>query len=169
MRNSINKAVFAFSADPVTRGHVDIVNRASGLFDEIIIATIKSTGKAGEMFSGTERMMMIRLAFANLPEITQFRFIDGATVDFCKEVDAKYLIRGIRGYTDLDYEYKLAYLNKQLSNGEIETIFIPGDPTLSMYSSTTVRELIRLGNDTWKKLVPDTVVEYIENKENYEK
>ena len=155
------RAVFAFSADHVTLGHVDIVNRSSKLFDEIVIATVNSTGKPGEMFTGKQRLEMCYEVFLNHPCIVDYKFINDTAVNLCKDVRAKFMIRGIRGYTDLDYEYKLAYLNRKISGGAVETIFIPGEPELSMFSSTTVRELIRLNVDTWKTMVPKCVEDCI--------
>ena len=162
------RAVFAFSADPVTLGHVDIVNRASELFDEIVIATVSSTCKPGEMFTGRQRLEMCHNVFSDDPSIVDYKFILDTAVNLCKDVGAKFMIRGIRGYTDLDYEYKLAYLNRQISGGTVETIFIPGEPELSMFSSTTVRELIRLNVDTWKTMVPKCVEDYIIHWRKYE-
>lgn len=164
MNDNTRRALFAFSADPVTNGHVDIVKRASKLFDEIVIATVPETKKTTGMFLFPERMFMIRLAFSNMPKVViSPEPITETTVDLCKKYNAKFLIRGIRDYTDLDFEYKLAYMNRQLSDNDIETIFIPGDPQLSMFSSTTVRELIRLKKDSvWIKMVPKEIAEYFQ-------
>ena len=160
MRN----AVFAFSADPVTNGHIDIVRRASSLFDDIVIATTYETGKSGAMFTHEERLDMCKLAFADIPCVFDYVYIESTAVELCKTLNAKFLIRGIRGYTDLDYEYKLAYLNRKISDGFVETIFIPGDPKLSMFSSTTVRELIKLGVKTWEDMVPPDVATFIKTR-----
>ena len=162
-----NVAVFAFSADPITIGHVDILTRAAKLFDKIIVATVPETKKSNWLFSYDARQHMIEMLVNEHPILKKncvaSRFaITNTTVKFCKGNRANYLIRGIRGYTDLDYEYKLAYLNRQLSDNKLETIFIPGDPNLSMFSSTTVREFMRLNNSYWKKLVPEEILDYLE-------
>ena len=165
----MTRAVFAFSADPVTNGHIDIVNRASRLFDEIVIATVRTTGKAGEMFTGDQRLEMCRCAFKGNPVVVDYKFIDGTTVDLCKSVRARFLIRGIRGYTDLDYELNLSHINREISNGTIDTIFIPSKLELSMFSSSAVRGLIKVSVDNWKKMVPESVAVYIEELRKHEK
>lgn len=164
----MTRAVFAFSADPVTNGHVDIVNRASNLFDEIVIATVRTTGKTGEMFTGEQRLEMCRRAFKDNPVVIDYKFIDGTTVDLCKSVRARFLIRGIRGYTDLDYELNLSHINMEISNGTIDTIFIPSKLELSMFSSSAVRGLLKVSVDNWKKMVPESVAVYIEELGKHE-
>ena len=163
--NEVKRAVFAFSACPVTDGHVDIVHRAAKVFDEIVIAIPRcvNKGDADRMFTEFNRMDMARLAFANEQKVISIEFINTTTVDFCRDHHVRFLIRGIRDYTDLDYEYKLAFLNRKMSGGVVETFFVPGDPTLSMFSSTTVRELIKLKNQTWREMVPGVVIKYIES------
>lgn len=159
------RAVFAFSACPITDGHIDIVHRAAKVFDEIIIAIPRhvNKGDADRMFNDADRFVMAKVTFADEPNVTNVVFIETTTIDICKKYNARFLIRGIRDYTDLNYEYKLAYLNRKISVGVVDTFFVPGDPTLSMFSSTTVRELIKLKNPTWKEFVPKCVIAYIEN------
>ncbi|MEK0440048.1 MAG: hypothetical protein RLZZ504_964 [Bacteroidota bacterium] len=132
-------AVFPGTFDPVTIGHVDIVNRASELFDEIIIAIGVNTKKT-TLFDLQVRKQWIQTAFANNPKV-RIESYEGLTVDFCKKMGAKFLLRGLRNGTDFDYESHIAQLNKALWN-DIETVFIMCDPAMSYVSSTLIRDLI---------------------------
>jgi pantetheine-phosphate adenylyltransferase len=120
-------------------GHVDIVNRASSMFDEIIIAIGVNTKKT-TLFDLEKRKEWVKIAFANNPKV-RVEAYEGLTVDFCKTVNATFLLRGLRNGTDFDYESHIAQLNKALWNN-IETIFIMCNPELSYISSTLVRDLI---------------------------
>ena len=160
----MKSALFALSADPVTKGHFDIVARALRIVDTVYIATVESTGKKGSLFTFEERNYMLKQVFHMTSTVVLEKPITGMTVDYAKQLGVSALLRGIRDYTDLDYEFKLANMNRLLSTRRglpIETIFIAADPALSMYSSTTVRELIRLGDDSWKCFVPECIHEYI--------
>ena len=134
-----NIAVFPGTFDPITVGHVDIVNRASSMFDEIIIAIGVNTKKT-TLFDLEKRKEWVKIAFANNPKVRVDAY-EGLTVDFCKTVNATFLLRGLRNGTDFDYESHIAQLNKALWNN-IETIFIMCNPELSYISSTLVRDLI---------------------------
>jgi pantetheine-phosphate adenylyltransferase len=134
-----NIAVFPGTFDPITVGHVDIVNRASSMFDEIIIAIGVNTKKT-TLFDLEKRKEWGKIAFANNPKV-RVEAYEGLTVDFCKTVNATFLLRGLRNGTDFDYESHIAQLNKALWNN-IETIFIMCNPELSYISSTLVRDLI---------------------------
>jgi len=134
-----NIAVFPGTFDPITVGHVDIVNRASSMFDEIIIAIGVNTKKT-TLFDLEKRKEWVKIAFANNHKV-RVEAYEGLTVDFCKAVNATFLLRGLRNGTDFDYESHIAQLNKALWNN-IETIFIMCNPELSYISSTLVRDLI---------------------------
>jgi pantetheine-phosphate adenylyltransferase len=134
-----NIAVFPGTFDPITVGHVDIVNRASSMFDEIIIAIGVNTKKT-TLFDLEKRKEWVKIAFANNTKV-RVEAYEGLTVDFCKTVNATFLLRGLRNGTDFDYESHIAQLNKALWNN-IETIFIMCNPELSYISSTLVRDLI---------------------------
>ncbi len=134
-----NIAVFPGTFDPITVGHEDIINRASPLFDEIIVAIGINTKKT-TLFPIETRIEWIKKTFVSNPKIT-IQSYEGLTVDFCKKNNAKFLIRGLRNGSDFDYESHIAQLNKALWN-DIETIFITSSPELSYISSTLVRDLI---------------------------
>jgi pantetheine-phosphate adenylyltransferase len=132
---------------------VDIVNRASAMFDEIIIAVGINTKKT-TLFDLALRKQWIQIAFAGNPKV-RIESYEGLTVDFCRSVNAKFLLRGLRNGTDFDYESHIAQLNKALWS-EIETVFIMCDPALSYISSTLVRDLI-IHKADYKRYLPEGV------------
>ena len=133
-------AVFPGSFDPITKGHEEIVRRASQLFDEIIVAIGNNTSKAA-MFSADQRMKWVTNAFADLAHV-RVELYEGLTVDFCKRNQANYILRGARSAADFEYERSIALMNKSLSN-EIETVVLFADAQWIPLSSTIIRELIK--------------------------
>lgn len=135
-------AVFAGSFDPFTIGHLDIVKRASALFDEVYVLLAVNASKK-YLFDEKVRVEMVRKAVENIPNVKVDCF-DGLTVDFAKRVGAKYLVRGIRGASDVDYEQTVAWNNRVLCP-ECETVFLSSAPEHLMVSSSVVRELLKSG------------------------
>ena len=135
-------AVFAGSFDPFTLGHLDIVKRASALFDELWVLLAVNASKK-YLFSEKDRLEMVRKAVAEIPNVKVDAF-DGLTVDFMKRVGAKFLVRGIRSSADVEYEQTVAWNNKILFP-ECETLFLSSAPEHLMVSSTVVRELLKAG------------------------
>ena len=135
-------AVVAGSFDPFTVGHLDIVKRASALFDEVYVLLAVNASKR-YMFREETRLEMVRKAVENIPNVKVDSF-DGLTVDFAKRVGAKYLVRGIRGASDVDYEQTVAWNNRVLCP-ECETVFLSSAPEHLMVSSSVVRELLKSG------------------------
>ncbi|MDY6264489.1 MAG: pantetheine-phosphate adenylyltransferase [Fibrobacter sp.] len=135
-------AVFAGSFDPFTLGHLDIVRRAAALFDELYVLLAVNASKK-YMFSESARIEMIRKAVAGVPNVKVESF-DGLTVEFMKRIGAKFLVRGIRGSADVEYEQSVAWNNKVLYP-ECETVFLSSAPEHLMVSSTVVRELLKVG------------------------
>lgn len=133
-------AVFPGSFDPFTLGHKDIVNRALPMFDQIIIA-IGSNSSKNCMFTQEQRIEWIKDVFKDEPKIT-VEIFEGLTVNFCKDHHSHFIIRGLRSYTDFDYEFAIAQMNKKVAP-EIETVFLLTDPEFSAVSSSIVRDLIR--------------------------
>lgn len=131
-------AVFPGSFDPITIGHVSIVQRALPLFERIIIGMGVNTTKRS-MFGEEERLTWIRDTFASQPQVEVMPF-EGLTVDLCKRVGATFIIRGLRNSTDHGYERSIALMNHQLAG--VETLFLPSLPEHAHISSTIVRELI---------------------------
>ncbi len=146
-------AVFPGSFDPITTGHVDILLRALPLFDEVIVAIGENSQKK-YLYPLEKRIDWIKRVFKNQPNISVETY-QGLTVNFCKEKNADYIIRGIRSAADFDYEKTIAHLNNAMFP-EIETIIILAKPELSSISSTIVREIIR-GKGNVAKFVPEEI------------
>lgn len=137
------RGLFPGSFDPFTLGHADIVKRALGIFDEIVIAVGYNENKAGWM-PVEERVSTIRKLYADEPRIIVEGYT-GLTVDFAKECGATAIIRGVRTTADYEFEMQLADINRQLTG--IETILLPASPQLASLSSSVVRELAHFGHD----------------------
>ena len=137
-------AVFPGSFDPITVGHVDIIERALPLFDEIIIAIgINSSKKY--MFSLEERQSHIEQTFINHPKVKQDTY-SGLTIDYCRTIGAKFLLRGMRSEHDFEFERSIALMNKAMEP-DVETIFLVSAPEFSMVSSTIVRDILKNGGN----------------------
>jgi pantetheine-phosphate adenylyltransferase len=148
----MKRAIFPGSFDPITLGHYDIIQRGISLFDELIIAIGENADKA-YMFSLQDRMRFISEAFADEPRISVHPY-RGLTVDFCREMKADFILRGLRNPADFEFEKAIAHTNRKLS--EIETVFLLTSSGKSYISSSIVRDVIRNGGD-FTGLVPDTV------------
>jgi len=148
----MRRAVFPGSFDPITLGHYDIIQRGLSLFDEINIAIGINADKS-YMFSLDDRLKFIEDAFRDEPKI-KVRTYKGLTVDFCKEIKADYILRGLRNPGDFEFEKAIAHTNRKLS--EIETVFLLTSSGKSYIRSSIVRDVIRNGGD-YSILVPETV------------
>ncbi len=148
----MKRAIFPGSFDPITLGHYDIILRGISLFDELVIAIGENADKK-YMFSLEDRVRFITEAFKDQPRIS-VRTYSGLTVDFCREVDAGFILRGLRNPADFEFEKAIAHTNRKLS--EIETVFLLTSSGKSYISSSIVRDVIRNGGD-YTGLVPDTV------------
>ena len=158
MKNRI--IVFPGSFDPITTGHVDLVNRIIPLFDKIYIAIGVNTQKSSLFDLETRKNWLMR-EFANQPKVEVDHF-EGLTVNFCKKVNARYLLRGLRNASDFDYEKTISQLNSIIGD-ELETLFLISRPEFSHISSTIVREIIKGGGDV-KKFVPALIGQEILDK-----
>ena len=148
----MKRAVFPGSFDPITLGHYDIIERGLGLFDQIIIAIGINADKK-YMFSLEDRKHFIEEAFGKNLKIKVMTY-SGLTIDFCKEQDAAFILRGLRNPADFEFEKAIAHTNRKLS--EIETVFLLTSSGKSYISSSIVRDVIR-NNGDYTSLVPDTV------------
>ena len=148
----MKRAIFPGSFDPLTLGHYDIIKRGITLFDEIIVAIGVNSDKK-YMFSLEERKAFIEMAFKDEPGISVVTY-KGLTVDFCKEVNAEFILRGLRNPADFEFEKAIAHTNRSLS--EIETVFLLTSASTSYIASSIVRDVIR-NNGDYTKLVPDSV------------
>ena len=141
------------SFDPVTHGHLDIIERTCKHFDDVIVAVIRNPQKSQSLFSLEERQEMLREVTAHLPNV-RIEFFKGLLVDFAKEQGAEAIVKGLRAVSDFDYELQMAQMNQRLSG--IETFFISTSPQHSFLSSSLVREVARFGGDV-SSMVPPLV------------
>jgi pantetheine-phosphate adenylyltransferase len=145
-------AVCPGSFDPVTYGHLDILGRASQLYDEVWVAVFRNAAK-NTMFSVEERLELLRETTKDLPNIKVASW-RGLVVDFCREHDIGVIVKGVRAVSDFDYELQMAQMNYGL--GGIETVFMPTNPLYSFLSSSLVKDAAKWGGDV-SAHVPDVV------------
>ena len=150
MSSPKKRAVCPGSFDPVTLGHLDIVGRVAGLFDEVVVAVLVNERKQG-MFTVDERIAMLRETTADLPNVTIDSF-NGLLVDYCTANDVRAIVKGLRAVTDFDYELQMAQMNQRLSG--IDTLFMPTTPEFSFLSSSLVKEVAAFGGDVSHLLPP---------------
>ena len=148
----MHKAVCPGSFDPVTNGHLDIVARASKLYDEVTVAVMVNKSKRG-LFTLEERMDMVRETTAAYGNVVVDSF-DGLLVDFCAEKGIPVVVKGLRAVSDFDYELQMAQMNHSLAG--VETLFLSTNPLYSFLSSSLVKEVATYGGDV-SGLIPDTV------------
>ena len=150
-------AVFPGSFDPMTLGHIDLVKRALPLFDKIVVA-IGVNSQKKTLFSLEQRIKWLEEVFSSEDKVEVGHF-EGLTVNFCKEINATYLLRGLRNASDFDYEKTISQLNSIIGD-QIETIFLISKPEFSHISSTIVREIIK-GNGDVSPFVPEIITNQI--------
>ena len=159
MSAEVRRAVCPGSFDPVTNGHLDIIGRASRLYDEVVVGVLVNKSKAG-LFSIDERMELLRdstSAFGNI-KVESFH---GLLVDFCRANDIPVIVKGLRAVSDFDYELQMAQMNHSLAG--VETIFMSTNPTYSFLSSSLVKEVATWGGDV-SHLVPSFVLKRMSEK-----
>ena len=137
-------AIYPGTFDPITRGHCDLVQRASRLCTKTIVSVAKNTGK-NPFFSWEERVELAREALAGIPGV-EVRGFEILLVEFARQCQAQVILRGLRAVSDFEYEFQLASMNRHL-NAEIETVFLTPAEQYSFISSSLVREIARLGGD----------------------
>lgn len=155
-----NIVIYAGTFDPITNGHLDIIQRAARLFDKVIVAVAKNPTKQ-PLFSLEERTLLVEQACEALDNVQAVDF-SGLLADFAKQHQATALLRGIRGSDDLEYEIQLAQLNNKLA-GQLETVFLPPAVEWRFLSSTIVREIYKHHGDI-QPFVPECVMALLKNK-----
>ena len=150
----MRRAICPGSFDPVTNGHIDIFERASQMFDEIIISVFHNPMKDQAMFSMEERVAMLQAATKHIPNVKVTCF-SGLLNEYCKQQQTKFIVRGLRAFTDFEYEFQRALLIKKI-DPNLETVFIMTDAKYSFLSSSGVRELAVFGGNI-AELVPSCV------------
>jgi pantetheine-phosphate adenylyltransferase len=154
------RAVFPGTFDPIHYGHIDIARRSTRLFDEVIVAVYNKPLK-NSLFSPEERLQLVRQTFENDAKITVMGY-SGLTVKFCQDVDAQVIVRGLRVFSDFEYEFRMALANHHLEP-EVEVMALITSEAHSFISSTTVREVASLGGDV-NFMVPPLVEIALRNR-----
>jgi pantetheine-phosphate adenylyltransferase len=157
------RAIYPGSFDPVTLGHLDLIQRSSKMFDEVIVCILNNASKKSPLFSIEERVKMLGDVTAGYTNVT-VASSEGLLVDFAKENGVNIIVRGLRGTTDFDFELQMAQANKTISS-DIETVFLATDPRYSFISSSMVKEFASYGKSV-SGFVPEQVLQQIEGKYN---
>ena len=156
----MKRAIYPGSFDPITFGHLDMIERSAKIVDELVIGVLNNSAK-NSLFSVEERVSMIKEMTKDWKNVTVASF-DGLLVDFMKQIQATIIIRGLRAVTDFEYELQIAQAN-HVQNSEIETIFLTTDLRYSYLSSTIVKEFASYGGDI-SKFVPECFIDRIYDK-----
>ncbi len=145
---SERKAVYPGTFDPMTLGHFDLIQRAAKLYDRLVVAVAATSKKQGALFDARTRMAMIRedVRRAGLANV-EVKLLDCLLVDFCRREKVKVVIRGVRVYSDFEYEFQMALTNRRMAP-EIETMFMMPSESLAYVTASTVREIASYGGDT---------------------
>ncbi len=154
------RAIYPGSFDPVTYGHLDMIERAAGIVDELIVGVLQNKAKSS-LFSSQERVTMLCEVTKHLKNVKVVSF-EGLLIDFAKEMDAKVVVRGLRAITDFEYELQMSQTNRKLCP-EVETLFLTTSLDYSYLSSTTVKEVASFGGDI-TQFVPEYVAGEVTKK-----
>ena len=157
----MKRAVYPGSFDPVTFGHLDVIKRASEVFDVLIVSVLNNTEKT-PLFSVEERVKILKEATKNLPNVEVDSF-SGLLIDYARENDLHVAVRGLRAITDFEYELQIAQVNRKLSGGRLDTMFLTTSLEYAYLSSSSVKEIACFGGDI-SECVPDFVADMIYEK-----
>jgi pantetheine-phosphate adenylyltransferase len=157
----MRRAVCPGSFDPATNGHLDVIGRASRLYDEVIVAVLVNQAKAG-LFSIDERLEMLAEATKEYPNV-RIESFQGLLVDFCRAQGAAVVVKGLRAVSDFDYELQMAQMNVGLAG--VETLFMPTNPLYSFLSSSLVKDVAKWGGDV-SQHVPEVVARRLADRLN---
>lgn len=162
----MKSAIYPGSFDPLTFGHLDIIERAAAIFDELIVSVLNNAAKT-PLFSVEERVSILKEATKHLPNVKIDSF-SGLLVDYAKEKDIQVSVRGLRAITDFEYELQIAQMNNKLSGGKLDTVFLTTNLDYSYLSSSTVREIGSYHGNI-SQFVPDFVVDKVYGKFGFQK
>ncbi|MCR5129490.1 MAG: pantetheine-phosphate adenylyltransferase [Lachnospiraceae bacterium] len=160
----MKRALYPGSFDPVTFGHLDVIERAARMFDELTVAVLDNKAKS-PLFSVDERVKILKEATAHLPNVTVDSF-SGLTIDYCQQKHIHTILRGLRAITDFEYELQIAQTNSKLSHGNVDTVFLTTSLEYAYLSSSAVKEIAYFGGD-FSQCVPEFIIPLI--KEKYKK
>ena len=156
----VRRAVCPGSFDPVTNGHIDIISRASQLFDEVVVAVgVNKSKSRARLFTAEERIAMLEKVCADFPNVTVAGF-EGLLTTFCQEHGIRAIVKGLRAVSDFDYELQMAQMNSSLV--DVETVFIPTSPEYSFLASSLVKEVAMFGGDVSRLVPPDVLTQLTE-------
>ena len=149
----MTRVLYPGSFDPITKGHMNVIKQASDLFDEVIIAVLQNSSKKTRLFTIEERLEIIKKLYK---EVNNIKVVSGsgASVDIAMLYKCRAIVRGVRGLSDYDYEVGLNYINKDISNGEVNTICLFADIDYQFISSSVVKEVFNLDKDISKYVGP---------------
>jgi len=156
----MRRAVYPGSFDPVTNGHLDVIKRASRLFDEVLVAVAVNDAKVG-MFSYEERVALLEEALVDFGNVKVTRF-EGLLVDFVMAQNAQTVVRGLRAISDFEFEFQMALMNRKL-NPQVETLFLMASEEYTYLSSRMIKEIARLGGEI-DRFVPNSVASALREK-----
>src|SRR4051794_35173300 len=156
----MRRAIYPGSFDPITNGHLDVIERATKLFDEVVVA-VAHNGEKSPLFTLEERLEMLCTTTSDLPQVRVGQF-EGLLVDFARAENASAVIRGLRAVSDFEFEFQMALMNRKLQ-GSVETIFLMPKEDYTYLSSRLVKEIARLGGDV-SSFVPVAVAKALADK-----
>lgn len=158
----MRRAIYPGSFDPVTFGHIDMIERSTKIVDELVVAILNNSAK-NPLFSVEERVSMLKEITNHVPNV-KIQFFDGLLIDYAKKIEATIIIRGLRAVTDFEYELQIAQTNRIVSS-EIDTIFLTTSLEYAYLSSTIVKEVASYGGDI-SHFVPEQLIPQIYEKYN---
>ena len=157
----MKKAIYPGSFDPLTLGHLDIIERSARIVDELVVGVLNNSAK-NSLFSLDERVSMIKEMTDSMPNVTVTSF-NGLLVDYMREIDATIIVRGLRAVTDFEYELQMAQTNRMLSHGKIDTVFLTTSLEYAYLSSSAIKQIASFDGDI-TPCVPDFVAKLIYDK-----
>jgi len=149
----MNRVLYPGSFDPITKGHMNVIEQASDLFDEVVVAVLVNPSKKNSFFAVSERLEMVKELYKKVKNIKVIAS-EGAAVDIATLYECKAIVRGLRSLSDYDYEVQLSQINKDISNNQVNTVCLFADKEYQFISSSVVKEVFALGKDISKYVDP---------------